>query len=289
LGSVNLGSTPTKIAISQSAKKAYVTTEEGPLEVVNLANNLVAATIPGDFSGKPAIDESANKIYALNRLDDSVYAINGANNTVAAKVQLNSPPASVAVDPATKKVYVALPEENAVAVIDAATNKVIKMISVSESPEQLALNPVTHMVYVTSQNPNASSMSNETIFTTIDGMTDSVFNQQLVPGTAWGNSNGGDEIAVNEKDNLVTLAGSSTSYGCLGDITYLFDGSGNLIKSVNAASDQVLGLNTGSAVDQNTGNTFLSTDWGGLKLFNKDGAEMQVFPSACAKGVGVLS
>ena len=120
-------------------------TEQGPYRVT--------ATVPaGKGPSGIAVDPSTHTVYATNRDDGTVSAIDGATRTVTATVPVGKGPRTVAVDPDTHTVYVANIWESTVSVIDGATRTVTATVPFpggKETNHMLAVDPGTHTVYVT--------------------------------------------------------------------------------------------------------------------------------------------
>jgi YVTN family beta-propeller protein len=255
---------------------------DGSIEVVDLNNNSVEATIPyNGYTTQPAVNESTNMVYALSDDTSELDVIDGATNQVVDQIPLQSPGSQVVVDPTSNTIYVVEPGADVVEVIDGATKQVVQTIPIESAPSQIGINPNTHRLYVASANPNAMGTADQSILTTIDTNTGRIVTEQAFPGYP---NNTGATLVVDTVSNQVTMPTESSSGG-----TYLFDDDGNLIRSVNNTSDLQSMQPTGTAINPATGAMYLASDTTGLKIFNQYGNEVQSMPAACASSVDVTS
>jgi len=288
VGSIVLASNPTGVSINQATKLAYVTEEDGSTQVIDLEHNLIIATIPDsagetyDNAGEnsPAVNENTNLTYVMN--GDTVSVIDGTTNNIVGTLTLDGTANSVAVNPNTNLIYVAEPDVNEVQVFDGATNLLVATIPIETYPNQIAINPNNNYVYVLGINPDATGESDTELLTTIDGATNTIINQQVIPSYA-GESFFGS-ISVNTVDNQVTVFTGEYSSGT----TYLLDEDGNLIRAISAKPNGYA-YNGASAVNTETGNTYLATEYGSTIIYNKNGEEVQTIPTVCASDVAVTN
>lgn len=171
----------------------------------------VVATI--HVGGRPsgvAVNPVTNRIYVVNELDNNLYVIEGATNTVIAVIAVGGLPVDVAVNPVTNRIFVANESDDTVSVIDGVNNTVITSISVDSAPAAVAVNSSTNRIYVANQVSNTVSV--------IDGLTNAVI--ATIPV-----GSGPEGVAVNSSTNRIYVGNRD------GDSVSVIDGNTNTVLS----------------------------------------------------------
>jgi len=115
-----------------------------------------------------AYDPSNGYLYVTDLGSDSVSVINGATNTVIAKILVGSEPVGVAYDPSNRYIYVTNELSDTVSVINGTT--VIANITVGSEPVGVAYDPSNGYLYVT----NFASGTVSIIFTSVSTSSTSI-------------------------------------------------------------------------------------------------------------------
>jgi YVTN family beta-propeller protein len=146
-----------------------------------------------------AINSDTNTLYVSSLTTNSLYVINGVDNTVTTQVAVGQTPYGVDVNPVTQKAYVANVEGDAISVIDLTTNAVIATIPLEagSKPLQVAVNPDTNKVYVT--------LHGKSQLVVIDGAADAVIK-------TISNLPGAFDVIVNRPDNQVYVSARDAHY-----------------------------------------------------------------------------
>jgi YVTN family beta-propeller protein len=266
--------------INQNSKIAYVTLWNGELDAINL-NTGAVTPIPGASAlGKAAVDPNTGMVYVIDYSGNNIDVVDGATNTLVATIPTPDMASAIALNPVTGKAYFTMGDSGSVGVIDEATNTIQSTINgIYEYPAMIAVNPDTNAVYVVSHDPSGISMSSQSVLTTIDGSSNQITRRQNFPGSTFDEG----DIAVNQKDGTLSIAQGRSG------ATYLFSGDGKLKNSVNLSSDSVQSGTYGAAVNQETGNTYQATYDKGLKVYNRNGTEIETIPAVCATAVDVTN
>jgi YVTN family beta-propeller protein len=115
----------------------------------NAVSQRVIATIAvGNRPTYLAADETTNRIYVSNQLDDTVSVIDGVTNTVLATVSVGHYPNGIAVNPKTNTIYVANLNSGSLSIIN-GTDLTTSTLPLGPNPAKVAVNPATNRVYVT--------------------------------------------------------------------------------------------------------------------------------------------
>src|SRR6266446_7024820 len=153
VATINLGASPTGVAVSPDGTRAYVTQTGNSVSVINTATNTVLTSLNG--SNGPAgvaVSPNGTRAYVTNFAGTTVSVINTATNTVVTTLNGFNSPRSVAVSPNGTRAYVTNPGVNTVSVIDTATNTVVNLSgSGFNSPVGVVFSPDGTRAYVTNQ------------------------------------------------------------------------------------------------------------------------------------------
>lgn len=105
----------------------------------------------GHQSDHIAVNPITHKAYVNEPVNGSIAVIDGASQTIAARIprSFGTVPTAVAVDPGTNTVF-ATTRDGKLLVIDGADNTVDATVTVGESPSDIDVDLSTHLVYVTS-------------------------------------------------------------------------------------------------------------------------------------------
>jgi len=160
---------PVALVWNRAGNKLYVASELNAVTVVNCATNTVTRTIAAAKPVALCWNALDNKVYVAGYNDSSVTIIDGAADSVIAKVNVGTRPNAIAWNPTANKVYVTNSASNSVTVIDGATNSVIHTEPVNYTPSALAFDLAHDKVYVANRGGNSVTVmdgtSNQTVWT----------------------------------------------------------------------------------------------------------------------------
>lgn len=201
VATINVGVTPTGIAITPDSRFAYVANNnnygianEDTVSVLDLSNNTVATTIDyGSDDQQPytvTMNPAGTKAYVTNSNGTTITIINVATNTIAGTIGGFDGPSGMAITPNGAFGYVnnygsGNPEPSGsgttVRVVDLNTNTIVgPAITVGLAPAALAITPDGAFVYVVNYvdgNPNTGTISiirtsdNTVVAPTITGLS----------------------------------------------------------------------------------------------------------------------
>jgi YVTN family beta-propeller protein len=235
LPAINVGMTPSAIAVNAATNKIYVANSySNNVTVIDGATNATSTVIAGTGPIAIAVNAATNKIYVANYNSDNVTVIDGATN-MASTVSVGTNPFAIAVNAVTNKIYVANINSDNVTIIDGATN-MASTVNAGNSPRAIAVNAATNKIYVA--NFNSANV------TVIDGATDmaSTVNAGTNPFA----------IAVNAATNKIYVANyGSANVTVIDGVTNMAStvnaGTGPRAIAVNAATNKIYVANYGSA------------------------------------------
>ncbi len=131
----------------------------GVISVIDTATNKITTNVTIDDHLEPwgiAVSPDGSKVYIANMVQENVYVIDAATNTISAKVEVEGSADSVAVSPDGTKVYVTTNKgydrsyNGGVSIIDTATNKVTATVRMKGIPKGVAVSPDGTKAYVAS-------------------------------------------------------------------------------------------------------------------------------------------
>jgi len=141
VATINLGASPTGVAVSPDGS-AYVTNQNsGSVSVINTATNTVVTTLNGFNSPRSvAVSPDGTRAYVTNPGVNTVSVIDTATNTVVnlSGSGFNSP-VGVVFSPDGTRAYVTNQIGGTVSVIDTATNTVLGTIPAGNAPNLLGI------------------------------------------------------------------------------------------------------------------------------------------------------
>src|SRR6266446_3016659 len=141
VATINLGASPTGVAVSPDGTRAYVTQTGNSVSVINTATNTVLTSLNG--SNGPAgvaVSPNGTRAYVTNFAGTTVSVIDTATNTVVgAPITVGTNPNAVAVSPDGTRAYVTNQIGGTVSVIDTATNTVLGTIPAGNAPNLLGI------------------------------------------------------------------------------------------------------------------------------------------------------
>jgi 40-residue YVTN family beta-propeller repeat len=138
------------------------------LDLLNntLINGNFVNTVNGLGPWGIAYDPSNGYLYVADYGSDTVSVIDGATNTVIAKITVGIYPKGVAYDPSNGYIYVTDYLSNTVSVINGANNTVIATIPVGSAPTGIAYDPSNGYIYVTNSLSGTVSIIATSVSTT---------------------------------------------------------------------------------------------------------------------------
>ncbi len=151
---INVGDSPTAVAVSPNGARAYVTNlGSDDVSVIDTATNTVLTTIgAGGAPTGVAVTPNGARAYVANSQSGDVSVIDTATNTLLTTIEVgpSTSPFAVATSPDGSRIYVSLTsggEGASVAVIDTATNTVSATIGFGPA-FGLAVTPDGSQLYV---------------------------------------------------------------------------------------------------------------------------------------------
>jgi YVTN family beta-propeller protein len=154
VATVPVGQFGQAITVNPATRKAYAMAEpanqitqingEGEAELIPLG-----PTSDTSLFARLAVNVNTNKIYAINVVDNIVFAVDGDNRQVT-RIPVGSQPVAVAVNSVTNKVYVANFGDSTVTVVDGKTNGTA-IILVGTEPDAIAVDSVRNRIYVANE------------------------------------------------------------------------------------------------------------------------------------------
>jgi YVTN family beta-propeller protein len=211
---IEVGCSPTSIAIAPSGKHAYVANWfSGTVSVIDTATNAVSATIPvpNTLEGI-AISPDGQRVYVTSRASqDAVVVIDTGTNTVLETLTgIGGAPKGIAVSPDGRLVFVTNEHIfGTVTVIDSATNMVVSTIAVGDWPSAVALTPDGTKAYVTNGGGGTVSVIDTAAYAVI-----------------------GSPITVGNHPNSIAITADGTQ-------AYVGNESGNTVSMIDIASNTV--------------------------------------------------
>jgi len=147
---IQVGSDPSRVAVTPDGKYVYVTDHgSGNVDVIDTATNSVVATVPvGAAPYDIAITPDGKHAYVADSGSGNVDVIDTATNTVTATIPVGAQPYGVAITPDGRTAYVSNQGAGTVTPIDTATNAAGTPIPVGSSPHQIAITPDGGTAYV---------------------------------------------------------------------------------------------------------------------------------------------
>ncbi|MGB8467402.1 MAG: YncE family protein [Candidatus Babeliales bacterium] len=198
VATINVGVTPTGIAIAPNNKYAYVANNNNyglvngdSVSIINLKNNTILATLLHPSFNEPytiTINNAGTRAYVTNSNSTTITIIDIRTNTIAGVIDGFDGPSGMAISPDDSTGYVnnyGGPEGvqsgngKTVSVVDLSTNTIIDTIVVDLAPAGLAITPDGAFVYVINYvdgNPGTGTISviqtsSNTVVATIDGFS----------------------------------------------------------------------------------------------------------------------
>ncbi|MFJ7244740.1 PxKF domain-containing protein [Kitasatospora sp. NPDC098652] len=162
-GTVELGAghTPMPVVFSPDGAHAYVTYQEGGVEVVDTATGTVTATLAtGADPAGVAISPDGGRLYVTSSRNNTVSVVDTASDTVTATVPVQNVQ-RLAVSPDGAHVY-ATSKRNTLSVIDTATATVTATVTVGVFPQGVAVTPDGNYVYTANETNSVSVVDTAT-------------------------------------------------------------------------------------------------------------------------------
>jgi len=212
------------------------------------------ATIPvGRDPGSVAVDPNNNRIYVVNRLDNSISVIDGLTNTEIdtdndagnGVTRLSFGGAwAVAVNPTTNRIY-ATGGSITLRVIDGASYSTVADVSIVSglAPGSLAVNPATNRIYVTTGNG---------AIVVVDGLSDQVIANVAVGGGTYGG------LAVDPIRNRAYRGSGSNVFVMDGATNTPIDTDGSPANGITPITVPVLSDIGGIAVNQDINRLYVA-------------------------------
>jgi YVTN family beta-propeller protein len=168
---VNVGTNPEGVGISNSFQKAFVANYgSNSVSVINTATNTVVATIPtvANPTGV-AVHPDGSKVYVSHA--NSVTVINASTNTVITNFAAGITSIGITLNPNGSKLYVVSFSEHLVKVFDANTFQLINNIAVDQNPVGVVISPDGGKLYVGCATTKTLKVINAITYATIATVT----------------------------------------------------------------------------------------------------------------------
>jgi len=283
----NITATPTLAGFAYIANSI----PSGAISVVNIATDVVVATIPvGRFPECVAISPNGKLVYVTDFDDNNVLVINTATSAVIATIPIAPGPSyGISVSPDGSLVYVANQGPGTVTVIDAVTNKVISTILIGKfsNPNGLLISPDGNTVYVSNGRDGTVSV--------INASTNLVISTIVVGSTPWG-------LALS-KDGKVLYAANEGS----GNVSVIDVATGMVVSNITVGNSPVgisispdgslayvsnLGDGTVSVINTATGSVTATITVGSSPegvSFSPEGSEAYVLSNTIDNNVSIIN
>lgn len=109
-----------------------------------------------------ALDDRKGILYAVTKLDNSLYLIDVKTKTIKQKIKLGTEAYTSLLSPDRSKLYISLWGGDKVAVFDTKTNQLLSSIAVGDNPNDLCLSSNGKYLYVANANDNTVSVIDAT-------------------------------------------------------------------------------------------------------------------------------
>jgi YVTN family beta-propeller protein len=144
-----------RIYLSGSDNKLHVLDGTTHNEVATLTMGSANTSI-ASLQNWIAVNKTTGRVYVADRDADTLWVVNGQNNTVVTSLAGLESPIAVAVNEAQNRVYVLDGGDDTLLVIDGNTNKIVQNIQLPMNPVAMALddNITPAQIYVTGDCPS---------------------------------------------------------------------------------------------------------------------------------------
>ena len=159
----SVGSSANCVALSQDGTRAYVSSSNGTVTVINTSNPVssmpVVATITlpsGSLPTGVAVNGDGTRVYVANSGSGTVSVINATNNTIAGTLPAGAGTFSVIVNKTSTKLYAINKTAGTISVFDISDNNVIRVnpvntITAVGNPVRAAINPAGNRMVLTNE------------------------------------------------------------------------------------------------------------------------------------------
>ncbi len=306
---ISVGSQPSAVAISPTAKRAYVTNRaSGTVTVVNTDTNTVvgSAIRVGTSPQDVAVNTAGTQVFVANNGSSSVSVIEPNLSNKVTTISLgfgNSAPTAIALSADGTRAYVThrtITGGGAVSIINTSTKKVISTVAVGSTPPQMSLSREPK-VYVANYNSSTVSVIN-----TATNNSVTTLNVGSKPTSLAVSPDGSMVVIARDDDNIAIIDTKTTtvigaqhvldSTTPLGGHVVAFDSNGRVL--ITDAADhtvRVVGLARGNttpvAADDPTMDTIDSNGvvTGALNITDSDGDSLTYTVSGLSATTGTVT
>jgi DNA-binding beta-propeller fold protein YncE len=169
---------PTALVPNSDSNKLYVIHDKDFISVMDIHSGKILGRIYFDENYKErlspevslAVNAKTNTLYATVEYSDTLYVIDGEQDEVVSKINLDGIGYSIAVNSDTNRVYVTA-GNNQLYVVDGSSEELIATIDTGDHsylsgdvasfvPPELSINPKTNLIYATNAGHNLISVIN---------------------------------------------------------------------------------------------------------------------------------
>lgn len=177
------------------------------------APTATSIAVPGlDAPNGLAVNPDLARVYVASRNSDSLFVLDGEDQSVLAELPVGNLPFGVAANPLTGRVYVVNFGDTTLSVIDGLTNQLVTNVSLAPELTFVAVNAQTNRIYAVSHAAN--------MLYVLDGATNTLLNS-----ASTGINAGAFGLTVSESLNRVYVSNRDSQK------IVTFDGDGNVLAS----------------------------------------------------------
>lgn len=151
-----------------------------------------------------AINQEGSQIYAVSRMNNTVFKLNAYDNTIIDSVQLDTPLYGCVLDEKRNLLYVSEWGKRAVAVIDILMMQKKLSIPVGDHPSELLMNRDRSLLFVTNSNENTVSKISLATMQEVERIDVGILPQTYVGSTP-------NSLALSENENLLFVANADNN------------------------------------------------------------------------------
>lgn len=150
-GHVTVGGTPTDVSFDRTGGRAFVSSQDGSVSVIDVASNTVAQTIPvPDRAFVSLISPTDDRLYVGSAIG-KVYVYDFGSRRFTDSIAVGDVPQHLTFHPDGLRLYVSMRDVGRVAEIDTRTNTVVRTFNSSSGVQEAVVAPDGSELYVANQ------------------------------------------------------------------------------------------------------------------------------------------